>query len=154
MYKFLECSYHDVQKYNRRILQSEGNHSVLKTAPFGGECCFTHVVQHDLNLVVPRETIREGVGFLSTHILLYLVYKWRQKWIINTCIIKLPKIHADVNFTLLFFLLYHHRTYLVRFLHWFSYSCCQHFIQLFVDLFFVFRIQPIGPVLDWICVRL
>ena len=71
----------------------------------------------------------------------------------NTSIVQLPEIYANPYFILLLLFLNNHWTYPIRFVHWFDNTCSKHLVQLQEDLFLVFGIKAIWPLLNKLCIR-
>ena len=69
----------------------------------------------DFHLMVPREPISEGVQFLATYIIQYIISEWSWERFVYASIIQLPENYAYPYFILLLLFLYHHWAYLIRF---------------------------------------
>ena len=73
MNEVFECSNDYARKNHRRILQSKRHYSVLKTFPFSHKGRLASIFRHDFDLMVPKKPISEGVHFLATYIIQYLI---------------------------------------------------------------------------------
>ena len=154
MNEFFERNHYYVWKYCWHILQPEGHHSVLKTSPFGHEGGLAPIFRCNLDMVISWEPIRERVHFLSTNILQDFICKGGWERVMNAGILQFSEIQAYSNFSLLFVLLYRHKTHLARFFNMFNNSCCKHLVLLFADFLLILQIQMVGTLLNWLRVRL
>lgn len=78
--------------------------------------------------MVPREPISEGVRFLATYIIQYLISEWSRESIMHASVIQLPEIYAYPYLILLLLFLYHHWAYPIRFLYGLNDAYRKHFI--------------------------
>ena len=70
------------------ILQPKWNDSILETTPFGDKRSLMAIVLRNMDLVVSRKDICEGIYLLATYTFQDFICKRGQEWIMDTCIIQ------------------------------------------------------------------
>lgn len=82
------------------------------------------------DLMVPRKPISEGVNFLATYIIQYLISEQSQERIMHTSVIQIPEVYTYPYFILLLLFLYHHLAHPIRYSYGINDAYREHLIEL------------------------
>lgn len=98
----MEYLCHDPLECDANVLEAKWHNTVSESAPWGSECCLILVLGTYPNLVVARESIHQGEGFMADARIHYLINKRCQNIIFRTCAIHIMKICAYMDCALFF----------------------------------------------------
>lgn len=98
----MEIIGHFTLKISTGILQTERKLFVGKSAPRTDKGCLMLISRRDINLVVSRKTIHEGIHFAPRTLVNELINKRGGEVILWTGLVNVTIINTDSNSTLLF----------------------------------------------------
>lgn len=102
MCKVMENVCHGPLECGTSILEDEWHNTVSESTPWGSKCGLVLILRAYLDLVVSRESIHQGEGYMADKRIHYLIDKRCQKIIFRTCTIQIMEIYTYVDGTLFF----------------------------------------------------
>lgn len=97
----MESVRHSPLEGGSSIFEAKGHFPISKGAPRVDERGLVLIFGFDLDLVIPGESIHKREDLISKIVIQYLINERRGIIILRTCLAQIPKISANVNFSIL-----------------------------------------------------
>jgi hypothetical protein len=100
--QIMENIHHGPLECRTGVIEAKIHDTICKSTPWGSECSFVQVHGMNLNLIVAKEIIHEGQGFVIGTIIDNLLDERHWEVIFGTGMIEIMKFSANMNSELFF----------------------------------------------------